>query len=187
MSSKSGNKFLRTCIVSVRRYRKSHLKNNVDDSCRATPQSFLPEDTETQFAWVDGTCMLISRETLKTGGFLNPSFRAPGWGSDVDYCHRASESGLELYVSHRAIRWHHRGIGGLSATRVYGNRSQWIAKGLQQAKEDLRAKYGPHWRDVLPLPLPARSATNTAGTRRSGRQHDRRTHIRCLERAHRPW
>jgi hypothetical protein len=66
---------------SARRYRKSHLKNNVDDGCRAIRQSFLPEDTDSLVNWVDGTRMLISRETLKTRGFLNLSFRAPGWGS----------------------------------------------------------------------------------------------------------
>ena len=93
-------------------------------------------------------------------GFLDPAFRDPGWGSDVDYCHRASESGLELYVSHRAMLWHHTKHGSLSATAVYGGRPQWVAKGLQQAKEDLRAKYGPHWRDVLPLPRDAYKVKN---------------------------
>jgi hypothetical protein len=73
---------------SARRYRESHLKNNVDDGCRATRQSFLPEDTETQVTWVDVTSIPISRETLKTRGFLNLSFRASGWASDADYCYR---------------------------------------------------------------------------------------------------
>ena len=48
--------------------------------------------------------------------------------------------------------WHHRGRGGLSAEQIYGDRFKWVASGLQQAKEDLRTKYGPDWRDVLPLP-----------------------------------
>ena len=82
--------------------------------------------------------MLISQEILKTVGFLDPAFRASGWGSDTDYCHRVWMPGLGLYVSHRAILWHHGNIGGLAATEAYGDRSKWIAKGLQQAKEDLR-------------------------------------------------
>ena len=77
--------------------------------------------------WTDGTCILISRKTLKTVGFLDPSLRAPGWGSDVDYCYRAFKPGLELYVSRRAMLWHHADMGGRSATKVYGDRSQWIA------------------------------------------------------------
>jgi GT2 family glycosyltransferase len=50
--------------------------------------------------------MLISQEILKTVGFLDPAFRASGWGSDADYCHRVWMPGLELYVSYRAILWH---------------------------------------------------------------------------------
>jgi hypothetical protein len=82
--------------------------------------------------------MPISRKTLQTVGFLDLAFRAPGWGSGVDYCHRAPEVGLGIYVSHRAMLWHHGDIGGLSTTEVYGDRSKWVAKGLQQATEDLR-------------------------------------------------
>jgi GT2 family glycosyltransferase len=117
-----------------------------------TRRNFIPESTDTQVKWVDGTCMLISLEALQTVGLLDPLFRAPGWGADVDYSHRATEVGLELYVSHRAMVWHHRGLGGLSAEKIYGDRFKWVASGLQQAKEDLRTKYGPDWRDVLPLP-----------------------------------
>jgi GT2 family glycosyltransferase len=115
-------------------------------------RDFHPEDTDTQVKWVDGTCMMISLRTLQTVGLLDPLFRAPGWAADVDYSHRVSEAGLGLYVSHRAMIWHHQGHGGLSATQIYGNRSSWVANGLKQAKEDLRTKYGPNWRDVLPLP-----------------------------------
>lgn len=56
--------------------------------------------------------------------------------------------------------WHCGDIGGLAATEAYGDRPKWVAKGLQQAKEDLRAKYGPHWRDVLPLPRDAYKVKN---------------------------
>lgn len=119
---------------------------------RAKPSNFQPRDTETQVRWVDGTCMLISSETLQVVGLLDPCFRAPGWGSDVDYSHRVTESGRKLYVSHRAMLWHHANHGGLSARKVYGSRRKWIVAGMRQAKADLTAKYGPEWREVLPLP-----------------------------------
>jgi len=122
---------------------------------RATPQNFQPKESETQVNWVDGTCMLISREALQTVGFLDPHFRAPGWGSDVDYSHRMSESGLELYVSHRAMLWHHEHVGGCSAVAIYGNRYNWVSEGMRQAREDLTSKYGPNWRETLPLPSDA--------------------------------
>jgi len=119
---------------------------------RATPGNFQPRDSETQVDWVDGTCMLISRETVQTVGLLDPHFRAPGWGSDVDYSHRVRESGRELYVSHRAMLWHHNDHGGLSAVEIYGNRRKWVSKGMEQAKADLESKYGPKWRKMLPMP-----------------------------------
>jgi hypothetical protein len=75
------------------------------------------------------------------------------------------KSGLGIYVGHRAILWHHGDIGGLAATEAYGDRSKWVAKGLQQAKEDLRTKYGLHWRDMLPVA----SATPTVPTQQ---EHD---------------
>jgi len=146
---------------SVTRYRDSHRKSNADcsfgDRANSTlsQMDFRPREAETQVKWVDGTCMLISNETLREVGLLDPHFRAPGWGADVDYSHRVQISGRELYVSHRAMLWHHQGHGGLSASQVYGDRFKWVAAGLKQAKEDLRSKYGPDWRDVLPVPRDA--------------------------------
>ncbi|QDS88745.1 hypothetical protein EC9_29390 [Rosistilla ulvae] len=96
--------------------------------------------------------MLIPRKTLQAVGFLDPIFRAPGWAADVDYSHRVQGEGLELYVSHRAMLWHHAGCGGLSATEIYGDRRKRVARGLRQAKEDLETKYSPSWREVLPMP-----------------------------------
>lgn len=61
-------------------------------------------------------------------------------------------AGLELYVSHRAMLWHHNDIGGKSASIVYGSHNQWIAKGMLQAREDLEEKYGSDWRKILPGP-----------------------------------
>ena len=143
------------CMGSVTRYRDSHRKSNADCSFRITRRKLQSREAETKVDWVDGTCMLISNETLRAVGFLDPHFRAPGWGADVDYSHRVQTSGRELYVSHRAMLWHHQGRGGLSATQIYGDRFKWAANGLKQAKEDLRSKYGPDWRDVLPTPREA--------------------------------
>ena len=99
--------------------------------CGASEAAWFPEDTETQVGWVDGTCMLIPYSTLKTVGLLDPGFRAPGWGADVDYSHRVTEAGLELYVSHRAMVWHHRPAGGFSAEFIYGGKRAWLKKGLK--------------------------------------------------------
>lgn len=123
--------------------------------CGQSERQWSPEDTETQVGWVDGTCMLLPTSTIRSVGFLDPGFRAPGWGADVDYSHRVTKAGLKLFVSHRAMVWHYRGHGGLSATQVYENRKKWVSKGLEQAQSDLEAKYGPEWRSILPIPADA--------------------------------
>ena len=61
------------------------------------------------------------------------------------------KAGLELYVSHRAMVWHHKGSGGLSAEVVYGGRREWLRKGLKQVKEDVETKYGSRRRNVISL------------------------------------
>jgi len=101
---------------------------------------------------VDGTCMLLHTSTIKAVGFLDPTFRAPGWGADVDYSHRVTQAGLELYVSHRAMVWHPKEAGGTSAEQIYGGKREWLRKGLKQVKEDMETKYGFDWRDIMPMP-----------------------------------
>jgi GT2 family glycosyltransferase len=96
--------------------------------------------------------MLISRYTLMSVGLLDPTFRTPGWGADSDYSHRITQGGGQLYVSHRAMVWHHRAAGGLSAEQVYGGKREWLRKGLKQIREDMETKYGPDWRKIMPTP-----------------------------------
>jgi GT2 family glycosyltransferase len=102
--------------------------------------------------YVDGTCMVLSLNTLRTVGFLDPSFRHPGWGADVDYSHRVALAGQKLYVTQRAMLWHQTPQGGTSAIQIYGGRREWVERGQKQAQQDLEAKYGPNWREILPWP-----------------------------------
>ena len=95
--------------------------------------------------------MLLSRKTLQAVGFLDPIFRQPNWGADVDYSYRVRKAGFELFVSHRAMLWHNERHGGTSAKVVYGNSQQWGLKGRRQAVADLKEKYGTDWRNILSL------------------------------------
>ena len=90
--------------------------------------------------------------TLETVGFLDPVFRAPGWGTDVDCSRRFSQAGLELYVSHRSMLWLHTSSGGLLAAAIYGSKHKWLRTGLEQVRADMETKYGPEWREVVPVP-----------------------------------
>lgn len=103
-------------------------------------------------SFVDGTCMLLSQQSISDIGFLDVCFEAPGWGADVDYCHRVTQAGFKTYVACGSNLEHYRVKGGLSARDIYGGEKAWIKKGLEQAKRNLAEKYGTDWRNILPLP-----------------------------------
>lgn len=120
--------------------------------CRKNGREWDVEQLDKKVRWVDGTCVTLRTEAVRAVGMLDPSFRAPGWGAEVDYCHRLTQAGWELYLTHRNMLWHYKCIGGRSAERVYGSRDNWIHMGCEQAKSDLEAKYGPSWRQIVPMP-----------------------------------
>lgn len=116
-----------------------------------------PKEKEQAVAYVDGTCMLISLQTLQTVGFLDPIFRAPGWGADQDYSYRVKCQNKSLYVSYRAMLWHgeenkeknNHVYGGTSATQLYGSKFNWQCEGRQQITQDMTYKYGQNWKKIL--------------------------------------
>lgn len=116
-----------------------------------------PEEKEQAVGYVDGTCMLISLQTLQAVGFLDPIFQPPGWGADQDYSYRVRKQGKSLYVSHRAMLWHgeeHKEeniYGGTSAVQLYGGKDNWQNSGCRQIRRDMANKYGRDWRKILGL------------------------------------
>jgi GT2 family glycosyltransferase len=118
-----------------------------------------PEEKEEVVGYIDGTCMLISLQTLKTVGLLDPIFQPPGWGADLDYSHRVKCQKKSLYVSYRAMLWHGEEnkeknstvFGGTSAMQIYGSKSHWVYNGCQQITRDMNYKYGQDWQKVLNL------------------------------------
>ena len=118
-----------------------------------------PKDKEQSVNYVDGTCMLISLETLQTVGFLDPVFQPPGWGADQDYSYRVKCQKKSLYVSYRAMLWHGEKnteknsyvYGGTSATQLYGSKPNWQYEGKKQITRDMNYKYGSNWQKILGL------------------------------------
>jgi len=118
-----------------------------------------PEEKEKVVGYVDGTCMLISLQTLQTIGLLDPSFQPPGWGADQDYSYRVKCKGKSLYVSYRAMLWHgeedkekdNRVYGGTSATKLYGSKANWLSAGCRQMNHDMDKKYGKDWKRILEI------------------------------------
>ena len=118
-----------------------------------------PEEKEQSVNHVDGTCMLISLQTLQTVGLLDPIFNPPGWGADQDYSYRVRCQGKALYVSYRAMLWHGEDneqnasnvYGGTSAKVFYGGKEHWQYNGCRQIRRDMANKYGRDWRKILGL------------------------------------
>ena len=115
-------------------------------------KDWTPTPEDISVPYTDGTCMVLALKTIETVGFLDPTFRHPGWGADVDYAYRTIAAGSKVYITRRAMLWHRSKIGGTSAAQIYGSRDKWTARGCQQAREDLEAKYGTEWRELLSLP-----------------------------------
>ena len=70
----------------------------------------------------------------------------------MDYCFRARQADALIGVCPQAYVWHDKQIGGTSAEKVYGSAKNWHVKGLRQARNDLKAKYGVRFRKTLGLP-----------------------------------
>lgn len=130
--------------------------------CKAARDE-LPEDqwqrqaVETEVNYIDGTCMFMPVSTIRRVGFLDPSFKPPHWGADIDYSHRVREAGLKVCITHRAKLWHFEDGGGCSALKRYGSRKAWQAAGMRQSRCDLNKKYGYRWRRLLEY-LPSKQA-----------------------------
>ena len=76
----------------------------------------------------------------QTGGSTDEEGTLPKHNTGPEgYSLRASEAGLGLYVSRRAMIWHYQGKGGRSAVEIYGDRPSWLAQGRKQARVD----FGP--------------------------------------------
>lgn len=115
-------------------------------------EQWQPEDKEVEAKYIDGTCILLSRRTVETVGLLDPLFRPPGWGADVDYSYRITRAGLKMFVSCRSMLWHVHQEGGTSARTVYGDIRTYLATGMKQLRTDLETKYGKDWREKMPTP-----------------------------------
>lgn len=127
--------------------------------CDKTPENWRSSTgmRELEITCADGTCMLLSQQSITKIGFLDPVFRHPGWGADIDYCHRVLQAGLKIYVSLRSMLWHVDKGGGTSARILYGDVQEWLARGTSQVFADLEAKYGSDWATKLSLPPFARA------------------------------
>jgi GT2 family glycosyltransferase len=102
----------------------------------------MPIEREVPF--VDGTCLVIPKNTLTEVGFLDEQrFGQRGWGADYDYALRIREAGGTVMVTHRSYLNHmHQGTA-----KTVSN--QWNALAGNEMEKGMVFKYGNEWRDKL--------------------------------------
>jgi GT2 family glycosyltransferase len=108
------------------------------------PSDYAPRPIERLVPFVDGTCMLISRKTVDTIGFLDAK-RWPnwGWGCDKDFCLRVRSAGGCVFVTERSYLSHSaRGTAALMPD---------FSEAKAEAENDvgMTVKWGTNWRDRL--------------------------------------
>jgi GT2 family glycosyltransferase len=111
-------------------------------------KSFQPSHKVRSVDFVDGTCMLISKDCIKkTGLFDEENFGERGWGADLDICYRVRNAGDIVMVTHMAYLNHIR------AQTVYSlNQPDWLDKASSEMNEGLSKKWGKDWARKIGLP-----------------------------------
>jgi len=113
----------------------------------ASEEDWKPVQEDFPCIGVDGTCLLIPVRVIKAIGFLDPVFFGPGWGAAIDYRLRIYDIALKCFITRRSKVWHK--TRSVSASKLYGSEETYVKKAAAWARQGLRQKYGPNWREDL--------------------------------------
>jgi len=105
---------------------------------------FQPVAREREVPFLDGTCLLLPHDTLRTVGLIDQTtWPRYGWGADKDYALRVRSTGGRVAVSERAYLNH---LGRQTAATA-----AWYDEAEAEAENDsgMAAKWGPDWPDRL--------------------------------------
>ena len=105
---------------------------------------YPPSQVDRLVPFVDGTCMLIDRQTFDAVGFLDEDHWPKwGWGCDKDFCFRARAGGGSVYVTERSYL-SHSARGTVAFMPDFSE-----AKAEAENDQGMTVKWGPQWRDRL--------------------------------------
>jgi GT2 family glycosyltransferase len=93
--------------------------------------------------WLDGTCLAVTAEAYGRVGGLDPStFGRYAWGAEVDLAIRVKQSGMGVYVTHRAYLSHRRAA---TASRLD---SHYVRTAVRDMHTGLRRKWGAEYESL---------------------------------------
>jgi GT2 family glycosyltransferase len=107
-------------------------------------RGYSPIADEFEVPFIDGTCMLVSRNAFDVVGMLDDkTWPLHGWGCDKDYALRSRSAGFRVMVTRRAYLNH---IGRSTAATLPGYSE---ADAERENDEGMSVKWGAGWRDHL--------------------------------------
>jgi GT2 family glycosyltransferase len=112
--------------------------------CAVAADKYRSRPVERKVPFVDGTCMMLGRDTLEAVGLLDTVHWSEwGWGCDKDLCLRARHAGRAVWATERAYLTH--------AARSTAGSMPGFSETAAEAENDagMSAKWGPEWEDRL--------------------------------------
>lgn len=108
------------------------------------PCDYRSSPVERLVPFVDGTCMMISREVVNAVGYLDHRYWPEwGWGCDKDFCLRVRSNVGSVFVTERCYLSHHA-RGTVAHMPAFTE-----AKAEAENDAGMAAKWGPEWCDLL--------------------------------------
>jgi len=146
--------FFRNMASSLKQPKAGILAPQYDDCSRFqlagrySAAAHVSKNVTKEAPYVDGTCMIVTREAFLATGFLDDvHFGFFGWGADIDYCIRVRENGFKVLVSQGAYLNH---IGKATASTITNTYKR---QALYEYRVGMTRKYGRFWGRYLETSL----------------------------------
>lgn len=122
---------------------------SVAQQARPAPEAeaFKPNRRFVEARYCDGTAIAFRLGVVRRLGKLDENFLPSGWGAEVDYCHRISQIGYKVIVTHLSYVQH---MGAATAAAAYGGKSRYTHKCIDEVRKNMARKYGEKWYNIVP-------------------------------------
>ena len=104
----------------------------------------IPNEGLIEVPLMEFTAPVISRKVFEIIGFFDKLF-AKGYGVDFDFCYRARQKGLKMYVDHKSSFYH---LGHQTIAKHKGI-LQYSQEADREMENGLVSKYGPEYKSLI--------------------------------------
>ncbi len=104
----------------------------------------IPNEGLIEVPLMEFTAPVISRKVFEIIGFFDKLF-AKGYGVDFDFCYRARQKGLKMYVDHKSSFYH---LGHQTIAKHEGI-LQYSQEANREMENGLVSKYGPEYKSLI--------------------------------------